>query len=170
MTDRSFQNEVPPARINIQLSVDRGNAQKKTELPLKLLVLGDFTRRREETRVAEREKISVNRDNFDRVMESLGPEVKMVVPDRLREGRDLHVSLKFDSMKSFEPAEIVRQVPELSRLMAARNLIRDLGSNLLDNREFRKRMEAVLNDRTAMQTMLTDLDALAPERKEPTDV
>ena len=37
----SFQNEIPPARVNIKLDIDKGGAQKKTELPFKMLVLGD---------------------------------------------------------------------------------------------------------------------------------
>ena len=50
--------------------------------------------------------------------------------------------------------------------MAARNLIRDLGSNLLDNREFRKRMEGILKDKSAMEGILAELDKVAPEKKE----
>ena len=34
----SFQNEIPAARINLKLDVGKGDAKKKTELPLKMLV------------------------------------------------------------------------------------------------------------------------------------
>ncbi|EKT64905.1 type VI secretion system contractile sheath small subunit, partial [Providencia alcalifaciens] len=36
----SFQNEVPKARVNIKLELHTGGAQKKMELPLKLLAVG----------------------------------------------------------------------------------------------------------------------------------
>ena len=39
----SFQNEVPKARVNLKLDLHTGGASKKTELPLKLLVAGDFS-------------------------------------------------------------------------------------------------------------------------------
>lgn len=165
MAGSSFQNEIPPARVNIQLSVDKGNAQKKTELPLKMLVLGDFTQRKDDTRIAEREKININKSNFDQVMESLNLNVKTVVSNKVKDdGSDLQVDLKIKNMKSFDPSEIVKQVPELSKLMAARNLIRDLGSNLLDNREFRKRMEGILKDKSAIDSILAELDKTAPEK------
>jgi type VI secretion system protein ImpB len=165
MAGSSFQNEIPPARVNIQLSVDKGNAQKKTELPLKMLVLGDFTQRKDDTRIAEREKININKSNFDQVMESLNLGVKTVVSNKVKDdGSDLQVDLKIKNMKSFDPSEIVKQVPELSKLMAARNLIRDLGSNLLDNREFRKRMEGILKDKSAIDSILAELDKTAPEK------
>jgi len=167
MAGSSFQNEIPSARVNIQLSVDKGGAQKKTELPLKLLVLGDFTRKSGGGHIAEREKISIDKENFDQVMEALDLHVSAAVPNRLdEEGGDLPVNLAIRGIKSFDPSEIVRQVPALSRLMAARNLIKDLGSNLLDNREFRKRLEAVLSDRAAVDAILAELDAAAPEKKD----
>lgn len=165
MAGSSFQNEIPPARVNIQLSVDKGNAKKKMELPMKLLVVGDFTQRKDDTRIPNREKINLNKQNFDQVMESLDLSMKTVVENKVKnDGSDLQVDLKFRNMKSFDPGEIVRQVPELSKLMAARNLIRDLGSNLLDNREFRKRIEEILQDPEAIQTILAELDKTAPEK------
>jgi len=146
----SYQNEIPPARINIQLSVDSGGVQKKMELPLKLLVLGDFKMDGDESRLMEREKININKDNFDGVMDSMNIELK-------------DLGLKFNSMKSFEPMEIVKQVPSLNRLMAVRNLIKDLGSNLLDNREFRKKMESILKDKSSMKEILGELKLIPTE-------
>jgi len=154
----SYQNEIPPARINIQLSVDNGGAQKKMELPLKLLVLGDFKMDGDESRLMEREKINVNKDNFDGVMQSMDIGFTTRVENRLKkDGSEMPIELKFNSMKSFEPMEIVKQVPDLNRLMAVRNLIKDLGSNLLDNREFRKKMEAVLKDKNSAKLVLEEL-------------
>ena len=149
--------------MNIQLSVDKGNAQKKLELPLKLLVLGDFTQRKDGTRVVDREKININKDNFDQVMKSLKLEVKTSVANKLNaDGGELNVNLKIDSMKSFTPYEVAKQIPEIGNLIAARNLIRDLGSNLLDNREFRKRMETILKDKDASEGILAELNKVAP--------
>ncbi|MCT8151335.1 type VI secretion system contractile sheath small subunit, partial [Klebsiella aerogenes] len=52
----SFQNEVPKARINLKLSLHTGGAQKKVELPLKLLTVGDFSNGKEHRPLAERQK------------------------------------------------------------------------------------------------------------------
>ena len=162
----SFQNEIPPARVNIQLSVDKGGVQKKLELPMKTLVLGDFTSKQDNTRIAERERININKNNFDHVMESMDLGIETTVENKLNsEGGDLQVNLKFKNMKSFTPNEVAKQVPSLTNLMAARNLIKDLGSNLLDNREFRKRMEAILKDKTAMEGLREELEKIAPLAK-----
>ncbi|MCL2100991.1 MAG: type VI secretion system contractile sheath small subunit [Fibromonadales bacterium] len=157
----SYQNEIPPARINIQLSVDSGGAQKKMELPLKLLVLGDFKMDGDQSRIIEREKLNINKDNFDGIMQSLNVSLRTSVDNRLKkDNSNLPITLKFNGIKSFEPMEIVKQIPDLNRLMAVRNLIKDLGSNLLDNREFRKKMEAILKDKNATKQVLNELELI----------
>ncbi|MBK3085104.1 MULTISPECIES: type VI secretion system contractile sheath small subunit, partial [Enterobacter cloacae complex] len=49
----SFQNEVPKARINLNLALHTGGAQKKIELPLKLLTVGDFSNGKENRPLSE---------------------------------------------------------------------------------------------------------------------
>ncbi len=39
----SFQNAAPKARVNLKLDLHTGHAPKKVELPLRLLVTGDFS-------------------------------------------------------------------------------------------------------------------------------
>jgi len=163
MGSGSFQNEIPPARVNIQLSVDKGGAKKKVELPMKMLVMGDFTRKEDKTRISERERININKNNFGQVMESMDLGMEASVDNKLNpDGGALKVDLKFKDMNSFKPVEVAKQVPSLTNMMAARNLIKDLGSNLLDNREFRKRMEGILKDKTAMEGLKEELEKIAP--------
>ncbi|WP_387696208.1 type VI secretion system contractile sheath small subunit, partial [Photorhabdus sp. RM157S] len=70
---QSFQNEIPKARINIKLDLHTGGAQKKVELPLKLLVMGDYSHGQEQRPLSEREKVSINKNNFDNVMAEFSP-------------------------------------------------------------------------------------------------
>jgi type VI secretion system protein ImpB len=159
----SFQNEIPPARVNIKLDIDKGGAQKKVELPFKMLVLGDFSQKGDSTRLVDKEKISVNKDNFNQVMDSMDLGLNMSVENKINPaGGDLKVDLKFKNIKSFDPLEIVKQVPQLSKLLAARNLIKDLKSNLMDNKEFRKKLEAIMQDQGAMDSLVAELDKIVP--------
>lgn len=45
MADSSFQNEVPKARVNIQLDLHTGSAQKKSRVALKTSRGGKFQQR-----------------------------------------------------------------------------------------------------------------------------
>ena len=164
MSSKSFQNEVPKARVNIKLDLHTGGAQKKVELPLKLMVTGDFSNGREQRPLSERSKIDINKNNFDSVLAEFSPELKLAVPNTLADtGSDTGVELIFQSMKDFEPEQVARQIPQLRALLAMRNLLRDLKSNLLDNATFRHELERILKDEALSDELRTELAALAPQ-------
>lgn len=160
----SFQEEIPKARINLKLNLHTGGAQKKMELPLKLLVAGDFSNGQENRPLSEREKINVNKNNLNSVLSELSPSVNLTVENTLAgEGREENISLSFKDMKDFEPEQVARQIPQLRALLSMRSLLRDLKSNLLDNATFRKELEVILRDPALSNELRTELNALAPK-------
>lgn len=160
----SFQNEVPKARINLKLALHTGGAQKKVELPLKLLTVGDFSNGKDTRPLSEREKINVNKNNFNSVLSELNPELNINVMNTLAEnGSDESVRLSFSNIKDFEPEQVARQIPQLRAMLAMRNLLRDLKSNLLDNATFRKELEKILKDPALTQELRDEMSALAPK-------
>ncbi len=159
----SFQKEKPPARINLFLEVLKGDAKKKVELPLRLLALGDFSQSASTTPLAEREKVNINKDNFQQVLKSMNLNLDLVVPDRLRGGdAETKVNLKFGDMKSFEPDQVAKQVPQLAKLLATRGLLQDLRNRAISTNEFRKELERVVKDKTALAQLKGELEKLVP--------
>jgi type VI secretion system protein ImpB len=158
----SFQHEVPKARVNIKLDLHTGGAQKKVELPLKLLVMGDYSNGKNTGQLVERSKISVNKNNFNSVLADLNPQAKIAVENTLKaDGTELPVHLTFSSMDDFKPDVVAGKVPELRALMAARNLLRDLKSNLLDNATFRRELEKILKDPALSNGLRADLEKIS---------
>jgi type VI secretion system protein ImpB len=158
---KSYQNEVPRSRVNITLDVETGGARRKQELPLKLLVMGDYSKGKTEGRVVERERISVDRNNIEAVLENLSPQLQLEVPNQLAgDGSEIGVELTFKSMKSFHPEEVARQIPELNNMLAMRNLLKDLKSNLLDNGKFRKELERILQNEPELDELMKELRGL----------
>jgi predicted component of type VI protein secretion system len=105
MASNSYQNEVPKARINIKLDLHTGGAQRKLELPLKLMVMGDYSNGREQRPLSERGKVAIDRNNFDSVLAEFHPSLQLQVPDTLAtEPGDTGVALSFRCMKDFEGA------------------------------------------------------------------
>lgn len=161
----SFQNEIPRARVNIKLDLVTGGAQKKVELPLKLLSVGDFSNGKAEGPLSEREKININKNNFNSVLAELNPAIYLTVRNTLADdGSEENVHLSFQNMKDFEPEAVARQIPQLRAMLSMRNLLRDLKSNLLDNVTFRKELEAILKDPSLSDELRSELNALAPTR------
>lgn len=163
MATSSFQNEVPKARVNIKLDLHTGGEQKKIELPLKLMVMGDYSNGKEQRSLSERNKVDINKNNFDNVLAEFSPGLKLAVENTLVNGdSDASVELSFQNMKDFEPEQVARQIPQLRALLAMRNLLRDLKSNLLDNATFRHELERILKDDALSDELRAELAALAP--------
>jgi type VI secretion system protein ImpB len=164
----SFQREIPKARVNISVDLHTGGARKRVELPLKMLVLGDYSAGRETAPLAEREKVSINKNNFDDVLAKFNPRAKVVVENTLSgDGSETTVDLNFKSMKDFAPAAVAQQIPELRALMAMRNLLRDLKSNILDNIAFRRELEKILKDDALTADLRARLESIATEAESP---
>ena len=161
----SFQNEIPKARVNIRLDLVTGGAKKKTEIPLKLLSVGDFSNGKAEGTLSERSKLNINKNNFNDVLADLNPELKLTVRDTLaNDGSEENIHLQFQHIRDFEPEQVAKQLPKLRALMAMRNLLRDLKSNLLDNVTFKKELEAILRDPSLSEELRNELNALAPSQ------
>jgi len=164
MASNSFQNEVPKARVNIKLDLHTGGAQKKVELPLKLMVMGDYSNGKEQRALSARGKVGINKNNVDSVLAEFSPALKLAVQNTLADdGAETSIELNFQSMKDFEPEQVARQIPQLRALLAMRNLLRDLKSNLLDNATFRYELERILKDDALSDELRAELAALAAQ-------
>ncbi|EES3240891.1 TPA: type VI secretion system contractile sheath small subunit, partial [Escherichia coli] len=142
-----------------------GGGQKKVELPLKLLVAGDFSNGQEERPLSERIKMDVNKNNFNAVLADISPSVRLNVENILAgDGTEESISLTFRNMNDFTPEQVARQIPRLKAMLAMRSLLRDLKANLLDNATFRKELEKILRDPELSQALRDELSALVPEQ------
>lgn len=98
--NNSFQEK--PDRINLHYRSRRGSSSgDDVELPLRLLVMGNFKGHRQDTPVAERKALSVNANNFDAVMRESG--ISVTLNDTESQ------TLDFESLKDFHPDNIIQQ-------------------------------------------------------------
>lgn len=160
---KSFQHEKPPARINLFLEVQTGDAKEKVELPLRTLVTGDFSGTESDVSVEDREVININKDNFDRVLKSQNVNLEFDVANKISGEGDMKVNLGIENMKDFSPDEVVKKIPALSKLMATRQLLNDMKNRLISSSEFRKKMESVIKDEAARNKLLEELKGVIPE-------
>jgi type VI secretion system protein ImpB len=150
----------PKERINVTFKPAIGGAQEEIELPLKLLAIGDYTHRRDERKVEDRKPISIDKMTFDEVLAKQELQLTISVPNRLQEGCDtdeLAVELHVNSMKDFNPASLVEQVPELRKLMELRDALVALKGPLGNAPAFRKAIEGVLADDESRSRVLGEL-------------
>ena len=99
----------PRERVNIVYKSSVGDAQEEVELPLRFVMLGDYTGRQDSTPLEDRKPIDINKDNFNDVLRSQNVSVTVQVANKLaeKEGEEMPATLKFSHMKDFEPESVV---------------------------------------------------------------
>ncbi len=153
------QSVAPKERVNIVYKSAIGDAQEETELPLKILMVGDYTGRPDDTPLEDRKPINIDKDNFDEVMAKQNLALKVAVPDRLSNEKDasMSVELRFSSLKDFGPEGVVNQIPELKKLLELRAALTALKGPLGNIPAFRKKIQGLLGNAEGREKLMQEL-------------
>lgn len=149
----------PKERVNIVYRPSLGDTKEEVELPLKVLVMGDFTGSPDDRPLEKREPVAIDKDNFNDVLKAQNILMHFSVPNRLaaEEGSDLNLRFRVEAMSDFGPEAIVEQVPELKQLLVLREALRALKGPLSNVPEFRKKIQELIKDDTTRQRLLAEI-------------
>ena len=149
----------PKERVNIVYKPATGDAKEEVELPLKTLVVGDFTLKDDDTPVEDRKTINVDKDNFDDVLKAQDVGLNTTVKSTMSDDPDaqLTLDLDFKSMKDFDPDAIVQKIPELKKLIDLRNALKALKGPLGNVPAFRKKIQEFVEDEGTRARLLKEL-------------
>jgi len=135
----------PKERVNIVYRPATGDAKEEVELPLKLLVVGDYTLTPDDTPVEELKAKNTRLPTGVKSPLSDDPEAQM------------NLDLDFKSMKDFDPDAIIEKVPELKKLLDLREALKALKGPLGNVPEFRKRIQEMVQDEGTRERLLKEL-------------
>lgn len=149
----------PKERVNIVYKAQVGDAQEETELPLKILMVGDYTGRPDDTPLEDRKPVAINKENFDEVIAKQDLRADVCVPDKLSGQKDgtLNLNLQFKKLDDFGPEGIVAQVPELRALLELRGALTALKGPLGNVPAFRKKIQSLLGDAETRKRLMKEL-------------
>jgi type VI secretion system protein ImpB len=149
----------PKERVNIVYKPATGDSKEEIELPLKLMMVGDYTLRDDETEIQDRDVVNIDKSNFNDVMANHRLNLQMTVPDKLsgEEDEELSLTLDISNLRDFEPEGIVRQVPELAKLLELREALTFLKGPLGNVPAFRKQIESLLGDDDSRRQLMAEL-------------
>lgn len=149
----------PRERVNIVYRPATGDAMEEVELPLKLLVMGDFTGKPDDRPLENREPVNIDKDNFNEVLKGQKIGMNITVPNKISGEPDdeMGVELKFESIKDFGPEAISKNTPELNRLLELREALGSLKGPLSNIPNFRKKIQELVKDEAARETLLKEL-------------
>jgi len=94
----------------------------------------------------ERQFINIDRDNFNQVLRAIAPALTLRVNNLFQNKKDqkLMCNLSFDSIDSFGPEELARQIPECQALLGDRRGIIDLLSKIDSNEQLIKELTELI--------------------------
>jgi len=136
-------------RVQITYDVETGGAMQVVELPFVVGVLADLSGQPKDALrpLKERKFVTIDRDNFDDVLEKATPRVAMHVPNRLADdGSKLAVELEFRKLEDFEPARVAGQVGPLKELLEMRQRLTQLLGKMEGNDKLEQLLADVLNN------------------------
>lgn len=149
----------PTERVNIVYKPATGNMMEQVELPMKMLMMGDFTGRQDDRPLEERAPINVDKTNFNEVMAQQALKVNVSVADKLSNeaGATMAMELQFKNLADFAPESLVNQVPELRKLLELRSALTALKGPLGNVPAFRKKLQAMLADDEGRKRLIDEL-------------
>lgn len=148
----------PKERVNIVYKSAVGDKTEDVELPLKMLLVGDYTGKSSDEVVEDRKVVNVNKDNLNDVIKSYKLSMDINVTDTLSEDNDqVPVHLKINSMKDFSPDSVAQQVPELNSMLELRKALLALKGPLGNVPSFRKTIQSILGDDKTRSQIMSEL-------------
>ena len=149
----------PKERINIRYTPKTDGQVSEVELPLNLLITGNLKGTADDTPLDERQPVSINRNNFNAVLEQSGIERDFIVPSVLSESPDtqMNVSLKVKSMADLSPDRVAAQVPEMKKLLELREALVALKGPMGNIPAFRAQIQALLDNEDTREQLIAEL-------------
>jgi len=146
--------------VHITYDVETEGAEIQRELPFVVGIMGDFSG--DPTAplkpLGDRKFTQIDRDNFNDVMASMTPGLKLKVDNKLAgDGTQMSVDLNFKSMDDFDPVQVAKQVPALAALLETREKLRDLMSKADRSEELESLLEQVLSSQDELKTLSGEL-------------
>ncbi|MDL2274715.1 type VI secretion system contractile sheath small subunit [Desulfosarcina sp. OttesenSCG-928-G10] len=161
----------PKERINVTFKPATGGAVEEIELPMKVMVLGDFIQRHDPRPLPDRKPISINKNNFAEVIANQKLALDLTVPNVLQDGEtdnDIRVQLNIGSMKDFEPGNFLEQIPETNKLMRIREALMALRGPMGNMPAFRNALQDALKDPRQREAIQKELMQAGIEIMPPT--
>jgi type VI secretion system protein ImpB len=132
---------------------------RETELPLRMLFVGDF-KGRDERPLHERIPVRVDRDNLDRVLAAHAPQLDITVSTDSPGARAIRAPLVFHRLADFGPDAVAEQIPDVQRLLRLRDALTTLKMTR-DVDAFRAALAASVEDAAARDRLLEALGLAA---------
>lgn len=166
MAGESIQKKLTrfrPPRVQITYDTTEESGKKtKHSLPFVIGAMGNYSghKHKKVKKLRDSKFMSVEKNNFDKLVESIAPELEIKVDNKLNTDTPmLHTNIKFKSMEDFNPGQIAYNVPQLRELMEQRQKLAALKDMIDSNDKLEQVLMSLSKNKEALQKFLEEANA-----------
>jgi len=150
-----------PPRVQITYDVEIGDAVEVKELPFVVGIMADLAGDTTQKKFKERKFTQIERENFDEVMENIGPTLSFTVANKIDDkGQNVPVELKFNKLSDFGPMAIVNQVDKIRETFDRRSALNALLAKIYVNDDLATALNDVIRSSETDEDLKGQLAAL----------
>jgi len=150
-----------PPRVQITYDVEIGDAVEVKELPFVVGIMADLAGDTTQKKFKERKFTQIERENFDEVMENIGPTLSFTVENKIDDkGQNVPVELKFNKLSDFGPMAIVNQVDKIRETFDRRSALNALLAKIYVNDDLATALNDVIRSSETDEDLKGQLAAL----------
>ena len=150
-----------PPRVQITYDVEIGDAVEVKELPFVVGIMADLAGDTTQKKFKERKFTQIERENFDEVMENIGPTLSFTVENKIDDkGQNVPIELKFNKLSDFGPMAIVNQVDKIRETYERRSALNALLAKIYVNDDLATALNDVIRSSETDEDLKGQLAAL----------
>ncbi|MCP3940800.1 MAG: type VI secretion system contractile sheath small subunit [Desulfobacteraceae bacterium] len=159
----AVQDEIPKSRLTLRYKTEVNGQPEDLALPMRFLVTGDFSQGSSKDRkidLDERNTRNMDGKNTNAIMKDMGISLNYSVDNKINPDQgeeELQVNLPFDSMKSFSPDQVAKNVPRIKGLLMLKELLQEVVSNVDNRKGYRKLLGELMGNEEALKKMMEEL-------------
>jgi type VI secretion system protein ImpB len=157
------KKQPPESRLNIKYDTTVNGVLKKKELPYKVLVMGDFSNgASDDAKVdyADREIRNI-KSGVDQTLSDMNISLDLEVPNLIsKQGGNINVNYKLNSMKDFKPDNIAEKVPEIKSLMMLKQNLISLSKEIENTRSLKKLLDSTFSNEEELNMLKSKIPNL----------
>ena len=147
-------------RVHITYDVEIGNAIETKELPFVVGVMADLSGNPEVPlpKMKDRKFVEIDRDNFMDIMSIINPRLVIRVVNRIDESiPETSIELLFSKIEDFEPQNLAKNIPSLSRLYEKRVNLKNLIAKMDGNDKLESLLTQIMKNNDNMQKLKQEI-------------
>jgi type VI secretion system protein ImpB len=146
----SIQDTLPKSRLTLRYRTEINGEPEDIELPLRLLVTGDFSGKDSlKKSFDERKVMSFDGKNLNSIMQDM--KIKLKVTDS---EENIH-TIPITNVDSFLPGNLIKSIKNMDDMVKAKNMLGSLLSSINNSNKFRNALTTLLADKNSLESLKT---------------